>query len=94
MAKQRITWNDDVEIYFPYDQSKFNVPMEDMQPEESDYMPNSVAPTQFKRTTKKCWSKSNKCHICGINMRKLVIGEKRHHCRWCGQTVCNTHSLH
>lgn len=55
-----ITFNDDVEIYFPSDKSKHKIPMSELQPDEPEYLPNSSAPNSYRRTTKKCWSTDTK----------------------------------
>lgn len=35
------------------------------------------------------WKQDNKCHIC---MKKFGLGA-RHHCRYCGNSVCKLHSI-
>ena len=41
----------------------------------------------------KPWAKSKQCHICNKPLGKLH-GSLRHHCRFCGETVCKYHSQH
>ena len=35
------------------------------------------------------WEKGNRCHICN---KKFGMRHRRHHCRWCGKSVCGRHS--
>lgn len=39
------------------------------------------------------WSKSKACHICEKKLGTLQ-GALKHHCRFCGKTVCSEHSYH
>jgi len=41
----------------------------------------------------KPWSKAKTCLICGKKLGKLQ-GTQKHHCRFCGETVCSEHSQH
>lgn len=41
----------------------------------------------------KPWGKSKVCHVCGRKLGKLQ-GALKHHCRFCGETVCSEHSQH
>lgn len=47
-----------------------------------------TAPYQHHST----WDRTKRCWICDKHLTKL-LGRRRHHCRWCGRTVCKKHAL-
>ena len=49
---------------------------------------SGLLPNEFTEE-KKDWKNDNKCKICN---KKFGLG-KRHHCRYCGSSVCEKHSI-
>lgn len=74
--------------------------VERMKSKGREYMQNSSAAFSILSNTSgvepviaKPWAKSKTCHICGKKLGKLQ-GALKHHCRFCGETVCSEHSQH
>lgn len=47
------------------------------------------SPARFQNSS--TWDHTKRCFICDKLLTKL-IGRRRHHCRWCGNTVCKKHA--
>ena len=66
-----------------------------MSEEEKKYSSFSSSLTTASSVTNtedssKDWKLDNKCYIC---QKKFNLTTRRHHCRFCGGSVCNEHSL-
>lgn len=61
---------------------------QDSSSQESNSTEDSPAPCQHRST----WTRTKRCWICDKHLTKL-LGRRRHHCRWCGRTVCKKHAL-
>ncbi len=46
--------------------------------------------SSVKALDNKEWKKDKNCYICN---RKFSMNKRRHHCRFCGNSVCDEHSL-
>jgi len=70
------------------DNSQYSGSQDDSSSQESYSPEDSPAPCQHRST----WSRTKRCWICDKHLTKL-LGRRRHHCRWCGRTVCKKHAL-